>query len=133
MELCLQTDDLQLRDGRWLNNKHINFAQSLLKKQFPHIDKWKETLLFHKMQKKIKQGVQIIHTRCNHRIVASTLKCDGTEVFVSLYTSVDMDTQNIILNIFQITGKPKLRMAEMCKQDGVNDCGLLAIATATAL
>ena len=64
--LLTQDDKEQLSDGRWLNDKHINFAQLLLRKQFPHIDGWKETLLLHRKQEKIKQGVQIIHARGNH-------------------------------------------------------------------
>ena len=44
-----------------------------LKKQFPHIDGWRETQLVHKKQERIRQGVQIIHSRGNHWIVASTL------------------------------------------------------------
>ena len=45
----------------------------------------------HKKQKKIKQGVQIIHSYGNHWIVASTLGCreDEIKIFDSLYTSVN--------------------------------------------
>ena len=42
-------------------------------------------------------------------------------------------THNTVLNLFQSDGKPKIIMAEMCKQEGINDCGLFAIAAATAL
>ena len=128
-------DKDQLREGRWLNDKHVNCAQYLLKKQFPHIDGWRETLLVHKKQKKIKQGVQIIHTHGNHWIVASTLgskTCD-IQIFDSLYSSVDKETQNIIFNLFESNGQPKLTMSEISKQDGVNDCGVFAIAAATVL
>lgn len=131
-----QFDKKQLQDGSWLNDKHINYAQSLLKKQFPHIDGWKLTLLAQKEQEKIKHGVQIIHCRGNHWIVASTLGCSSGEavkVFDSLYTSVDKDTQDVILNLFQTDGKPMLEMAKMHRQKGGNDCGLFAIAVATAL
>lgn len=79
-----QLDKEQLFNGSWLSDRHINYAQSLLKKQFPHIDGWKDTLLVHKKQKKIKQGVQIIHSYGNHWIVASTLGCreDEIKIFV---------------------------------------------------
>ena len=61
-------------------------------------------LLLHKKQEKIKQGVQIIHTRGNHRIVASTLESSKCEIKIleSLYTSADKGTQNIVLNVFQL-------------------------------
>ena len=129
-----QSDRDHVHDGRWLNDKHINYAQSLLKKQLPHTDGWKETLLVHKKQEKIKQGVQIIHTRGDHWIIVLNLrgsKCE-IKIFDSLYTSVDKDTQKIIFNLFETNGKTKLQMAEMSKQ-GVNDCGVFAIAAATAL
>ena len=133
--LLTQDDKEQLSDGRWLNDKHINVAQLLLRKQFPHIDGWKETLLLHRKQEKIKQGVQIIHSRGNHWIVASTLRCSKSEVqiFDSLHTSVDTDSKNVISNIFQTDEEPEFIMAETSKQNGVNNCGLFAIATATAL
>ena len=85
---------------KWINDNHINFVKALLKKQFPHTDGWKETLLLHNKQEKIKQGVQIIHTHGNHWIMASTLgssKCE-IKIFDSLYTSADKDTQNTVLN-----------------------------------
>lgn len=89
-----------------------------------------------KKQEKIKHGVQIIHCRGNHWIVASTLGCSNGEVikvFDSVYDSVDKDTESLILNLFQNDGSPKLEMARMHKQKGGNDCGLFAIAVATAL
>ena len=49
-----QLDKDQLGEGGWLNDKHINCAQYLLRKQFPHIDGWRETLMVHKKQEKIK-------------------------------------------------------------------------------
>ena len=130
-----QLDKDQLREGRWLNDKHINYAQYLLKKQFPHIDEWRETLLVHKKQEKIKQGVQIIHTRGSHWIVASTFgsSTSDIQIFDSLYSSVDKETQSIILNLFESNSQPKLTMSKISKQEGVNDCGIFAIAAVTAL
>ena len=45
-----------LRDGKWLNDKHINFAQALLKKQFPSIDGWKLTLQQEKAETKLNRA-----------------------------------------------------------------------------
>jgi len=129
------TDREILCNKGWLNDKHINYAQSLLKKQFPHLDGWKNTLLLHKEQKKIKKGVQIIHTHGNHWMVASNVRSGDCEIeiFDSLYASVHKDTQNIIIYLFECTGIPVLKMSETSKQEGVNDCGVFAIAAATAL
>ena len=59
-------------------------------------------------------------------------KCE-IKVFDSLYTSVHKDTQKIILNLFETRGKTKLKVAEMSTQEGVNDCGVFAIAAATVV
>ena len=55
-----QTEKDQLCNGEWLTDRHVNYAHALLKKQFPHIDGLKNTLL---IQKKLKRGVQIVHTQ----------------------------------------------------------------------
>ena len=126
-----------LHNGGWLNDKHINYAQSLLKKQFPHIDGWKNTLLLHREQRKIKNGVQIIHTHGNHWMVASNVRHGESEieVFDSLYASILKETRSTIINLFESTSTcaPVLKIAEMSKQEGVKDCGVFAIAAATAL
>ena len=130
-----QTEKDQLCNGEWLTDMHVNYAQALLKKKFPHIDGLKNTLLIQKKQERIKQGVQIIHTQGNHWIVASSLRCSKSEIeiFDSLYTPVNNDTQHLLLSLFETNGRPSIKMAETCKQVGTNDCGLFAVATATAL
>lgn len=130
-----QLDNDQLHDERWLNDKHINYAKSLLKKQFPHIDGWREMLLVHKKRERIKQGNQIIHTCGSDWIMASTLEsstCD-IQILILFCSSVDKDTQSIILNLLEINGKPRLTVSGINKQEGAHDYGVFAIAAATAL
>ena len=55
------------------------------------------------------------------------------KVFDSVYSLLDENTQDIILNLFQIDGQPKLNMVTTQKQEGAFDCGVFAIAMATAL
>ena len=129
----LQTDKDDLLEGRWLSDKHVNYAQSLLRSQFSHIDGWRETLLLHKVQRKIQKGLQIVFTRGNHWILASTLSGCGIEVFDSLYTTIDKETEKVIFEAFETEDKPKLTMSKMSQQKGSNDCGVFAIAAATAL
>ena len=54
-------DKIDLRDGKWLNDKHINFAQHLLKKQFPLVGGWKKTFLLSSLhlQQRFKIGIQL--------------------------------------------------------------------------
>ena len=65
-------------------------------------------------------------------IVASTIDSVNNEVYVydSVYGSLDKET--VVLNLFQGSLLP-VQMAEIQKQDGGCDCGLFAIAVATAL
>ena len=80
--------------------------------------------------------MQIIHCRGSHWIVASTMnncKQDEVIMFDSLYTSIDEDTKAIITNIFQVSDSPRVKYVKTQEQVGTNDCGLFAIATATAI
>lgn len=107
-----QFDKEVLYDGKQLNDNHISFAQGLLKYQFPCLNGLKSSLLQRKQQRKIQYGVQIIHSRGNHWIVASSLGCSDNQVnvFDSLYTSVDDDTKSVVFNLFEFEGEPKLNV-----------------------
>ena len=76
--------------------------------------------------------LQIVHTRGNHWILASNINCESgvVNVYDFLYESIDETTRNIILRMFQASS---INLVESQKQEGVVDCGLLAIATATSL
>ena len=60
-----------------LNDKHINFAQSLLKKQFKDIQGLTSTLLLTSSpgHPTVSNGLQIIYTRGSQWIVAMTIGC----------------------------------------------------------
>ena len=61
--LFLSDKDILIQDGGRLNDQHIDFAQKLLKLQFPCVDGFRLTLQQKKKQTKIGEGVQIIHCR----------------------------------------------------------------------
>lgn len=136
---CLtQLDRTSLIEGKMLNDRHINFAQLLMHSQFPHADGLTHTLLQDREKvEKIKQGLQIIFDRGNHWIVASNIGCDnGTvKVYDSLYTHVDEKSKAVIHNLFdlQCNTSDCIDIVGIKKQEGVKDCGLFAIAIATAL
>ena len=117
----------------------MNFSQRLLKQQFPSLGGLQSTLLqcCKENQKRISRGVQIVHSRGNHWIVASTINCKQGEVaiFDSLYTSIDESTKAIITSVFQApeNGTLTIRYVNTQKQADTNDCGLFAIASATAI
>ena len=77
-----------------LNDWHINYAQALLHYQFPQTEGLHNTLFQKKKwQQKIKCGIQIIHDRGNHWIVASTIDSDqSVQVYDSVYSTVNAKT-----------------------------------------
>ena len=87
-------------EGDFLNNKHINFAQTILKRQFPNLGGLVSTLQLSARRVTligITNVVQIIHTRGNHWIVASTVASKGrVHIFDTLYTTVDQQTDALL-------------------------------------
>ena len=76
----------------------------------------------------------MIHSRGNHWIVVSNVHQEESNkvmVYDSLYDSVDDRTQVIIHELFRVSAKHAL--TKVYKQKGVRDCGLFAIAFATAI
>ena len=88
-------------------------------------------------EKSVRNKVQIIHCeRRHHWVVASTVNCRTGEVKVydSFFTYSDKETEKIIFNFFQWDAtKMALKFAHCQKQVGGADCGLFAIAFATAI
>ena len=132
-----KADEKLLLNGDWLNDTHMNLAQQLLSKQFPNLCGLHSTLLLPQAKQVVPAGaraLQIIHTRGNHWIVASTIGCQPGEVkiFDSLYKSIDLATMTLISTIFgnEIT---TVHLEESQQQQGSCDCGIFAIATCTAL
>ena len=133
-------DKAILLNGSCLNDKHISAAQLLLLHQFQATVGLQNTLSLDKIaaHKKITHGLQIIHDRKNHWIVASnfTRKDNVVEIHDSIYKTVNMKTRTLVSNLFQpYPGKrPVVQIVnKKQKQTGNKDCGLFAIATATAM
>ena len=133
--LLMETDREAIVSDDLLNDRHINYAQTLLHYQFPLTEGLHNTLLQKKnRQQKIKCGIQIIHDRGNHWIVASTIDSDqSVQVYDSVYSTVNAKTVDVINNIFVITDETKIDLKRTQIQKGSQDCGLFAIAIATAL
>ena len=124
-----------IMNGQRLNDLVINFAQKVLKMQFPGIKGFQSTLLQEKRGKGTfyVDKVQIIHSHGNHWIVAATIETTSHDVKVydSVYDVVDGHTALLISNIFGTLAKPK--SVVIPKQLGEHECGLYAIANAAAL
>ena len=116
-----------------LNDRHINYCQGLLKKQFPLIGGFILTLL---LKDKISCGIQIIHCQQRkHWIVAVRSKSchNPIRIYDSIFKTVDKETKCTLMNLFKKVGKFKFTSVNMQVQEDNVDCGLFAIAVATDL
>lgn len=138
-ELHLNNEDrIVLSEGKWLNDKIIDAAQSLLKKANPAVGGLQRVCLGQTMAYDIEAGefVQILHDRRGHWLTISTIGSSGTEVHVfdSLYPSTGSSVKMQISCLLH-TEQPhiKLLIKDVQMQSGTADCGMFAIAFATAL
>ena len=130
-EFLTRSDTTTLIKGGCLNDRHINFAQQLLHKQYPTTG---NTLLEAKtpLNGKIKCGLQILHDRGNHWVVASNIGCDHVTIYDLLYDTIDEKTKGIVNNLFDLPDPTMINIVMIQKQGG-KDCGLFAIGTATSI
>ena len=130
-----EEDKLLIERNQRLTDKHINFAQAMLRGQFPQCDGLQNTLLQkrHKYSTAIKM-TQILHVRGNHWVVISNLMCPENEIklYDTVYSNIDQPTKALLIEIFnegvQITMDDHLQ-----KQNGDRDCGVFCIAITTSL
>jgi hypothetical protein len=129
-----ETDRATIECGALLKDQQMNFAQRLLKSQFPNINGLRLTLLQEQPHSSTtSNALQILHVRSNHWIVAHT-KAKGKMVHVydTLYSCVDQASAGIIRANFRCTLQ-NIVMKPCQKQLGTSDCGPFAIAIATSL
>ena len=113
-------------------NSHQQLQQSvvIMKCQFS-LQGLQSTLLQTTSKPSVNE-LQIVHSRDNHWIVASTLisKPNSVSVYDSLYDSIDEESLKVIQYLF---GVEEVCVVPVQKQQGYNDCGLFAIAYAVHL
>ena len=118
----------------------INLAQKSLEKQFPAISGLHSSILQAKKQNDVggqqcsRYYTQIIDLRSNDWIDASNVhleESDKVMVYDSLYDSTDDRTQVIIHELFGVSIKHNV--AKVHKQQGIQECGLFAIAFTTVI
>ena len=125
-----------------LSDKHISYAQALLKAQFPIVNGLECTLLQSKPSSSdatIQNKAQIFHDWGDHWIAVTNMSIVAAVgevvVFDSVYYTIDKHTERDIIGKFSKGSEtpPKLRIAKFTKQNGSTDCRLFAIAVVTAL
>ena len=122
----------------WLCDTVIDAAQKILKESVPAKNGFQSVCLGRTcaFQIETSEFVQILHNGHDHWITISTFGADEGEVFVydSLYCSVSSSVKAQIACLLA-TKKEKieLKFIDVQMQSGKYDCGLFAVAFATAL
>lgn len=130
-----QADKLTNVSGEQLTDKHVNFAQELLKTQFKNVGGLRPTYLLSTLENAPYQRtsvLQMLHCRDNHWITAaSESDSPSVRVFDSVFLTLDGVTTNLLRQLFG--PNTAICVEESRKQHGGSDCGLYAIATITSL
>ena len=94
IQLSLKEKNI-LSDGYQLNDKHINFAQFILKEKFPNVNGLQLTLLQTKFKLIINTSfVQILHIHGDHWITISNLQCDSGKILIYDSVFITVDSQD---------------------------------------
>ena len=118
-----------------LTDKHINFAQVILKHQFNNVSGLQSTLIVHRAKRmsstNTSRMLQVLHCKGCHWVAISTIEnFPQVMVYDSSLTVVDQDTQKLLKQL--LGTKIDIRVGGQ-KQEGNVDCGLFAIATCVSL
>ena len=132
-------DKETLMTKEWLNDNHISAAQSLLKQQHPDVSGLQPSTLQYTQMFDVhsnREFVQCLNLADNHWTTVSTVGCvpGVVNVYDSLNYGLTTSIERTIANLVH-TDKPTITIqrAPMQLQRGGSDCGLFAIASATAI
>ena len=134
--ILTENDKRIIQSGEELTDNHVNFAQRLLKKQYPGLNGLESTLYLTRSDPLscTHNYMQIVFSRNSHWIVIATLGClpGHVNVYDSLYDDVDKPTERLIKHLFGSRVQYTVQDS-VPKQQGYRDCGLYAIATCVCL
>ena len=132
---------LLLSNSGWLNDDLIRAAQVLLKKTFPKVGGLSDPLYVAAGRKRNpdEKWLQIINVGDrNHWVMASNFHCNIDHVCV--YDSLHMKpSEELSYQLSCLCACPvettslKIQVMNVTRQSGSSDCGLFAVANATAL
>ena len=133
-----EKDRSTLTQNGWLTDNIINAAQGLLKRQFPHINGLQEVglcrTLFFAIQ--TEEFIQVLHNGHDHWVTVSTIGCKAGEInaFDSLPPALTSSKMNQIAALLATPKDAiKVKYIDTQMQSGSSDCGIFAVAFATAL
>ena len=125
--------------GEWLCDTHMNAVQLLLKSEFPQINGLMNTVgILQKGVKLVDGSIQILHVNSNHWITVSTMQSSQTKYDITVYDSSNSHLSEgvkvLLANLIRTPRKRlQIRIANVVRQAGYNDCGVFAAAYCTAL
>ena len=128
-----------LSDTAWLTCTVIDAAQDLLKVvAHDKFSGFQSVAVGRTMQFEIQEGefIQILHCNSGHWVTMSTIGCKPSEVFMydSMYSAASECVQCQIATLLALPSSHiTLKFMDVQMQSGTCDCGLFAVAFATAL
>lgn len=144
--LLTLTDKSILQSNSWLNDKLINAAQRILKKDINKILGWQATQCCMKLSKfcivpHTAPFIQILHANENHWVTVSNVNVHGGSLTNTVYVydskkifSVSNSLIDMVCSFFKPPTSPlHFDIINMQTQENNDDCGLFAIASATEL
>ena len=122
----------------WLDDTLINLGQSMLKAKYLHMSGLQSVLLAKKMAlvPQPDEFLQVLNVNKNHWILISTIGCPPSTVNVydSLHGRLSSQAQRVVADLIQSQAADvTLRYMDVQWQSNGYDCGLFALANATAL
>ena len=136
----LEPEDSAISKTAMLTDKHIQMAQELLHRQFPHIEGLMSPSISTVQQFPVmrQEFVQVLHTGGLHWVTVSTIGCKGNNkvnLYDSLYHGISPQTEEQIASLLFVDNAEHIEVSipPVVQQTNGTDCGVYAIAFATAL
>ena len=127
-----------LQSSRWVDDLTITASQNLLREQHPEVGSLQPPVLAAQLAMEPQGGefVQLVNINNNHWITLSTVGCQPghINVYDSLHMGLSSEVKEVIADLMQWKGKEiTINYCDVQWQIGGNDCGIFAIAFATAI
>ena len=134
-----EADKQSLSDGKWLTDNIIDAAQALLRQAHPYIRGLESVSLGETLAFSVQRGdfVQILNVSNTHWITISNIGCKPG--IVNIYDSIPNNSlssrtkEQIAAILFTDNMHITLQFKQVQMQHGTSDCGVFAVAFATAL
>ena len=124
----------EISSGKKLSDRHIDAANHLLKKQFPHVRGLQTPLFGQTGHFRVTAApfIQMLHVRGDHWLTVVAADQKTVKVYDSTYRTLSKCTTMQVASIMHTTeDNITFLIANTTLQDGGTDCGLYAIAYAT--